>query len=206
MRKVTCRCENQFDADLPDTIDLDAEPCRRDSVIAEILGGIFFQVVCPSCGAVLKPELRVRIVSKSNGIDLTILPELERLSFYRGAVDLPRGSQALVGYAELIERARIMADGFDPVAIEILKYWLLAKAEESAPDAEIAVRYAGIEGGKLSFHLSGLKEGEIAVLPIGRELYERTLADRARSLRTPPFDKLFSGAYRSIRMLELSEE
>ncbi len=206
MRKVICRCENPFDADLPDAIDLDASPGGRESVIAEILEGSFFQVACPSCGALLKPELRVRLQSKSADIDLTVLPELERLSFYRGALELPSGSQVLIGYAELVERARIMADGLDPAAIEILKYWLAAKADESSPEADIAVSYAGMAGGKLRFHLAGLKEGEIAVVPIGRELYEKTLADKARSLRNPPFDRFLSGAYRSIRMLEMPED
>ena len=59
---------------------------------------------------------------------------------------------------------------------------------------------------KRRFHLAGLKEGEIAVLPIGRELYERTLADKARSLRNPPFDTMLTGPYRSIRMLEAQED
>jgi hypothetical protein len=202
MRKVTCRCETSFDADLPEEIDLDAEPGR----LAEILDGAFFKVVCPSCGASLKPELRVRLISRARGMDLIVLPELERMSLYRGKADVPKSSEVLVGYAELFERARIVADALDPEVIEILKYWLVVKAEESSPEAELSVSYAGMESGKLRFHLGGLKAGEVAVLPIGRELYDKAGADKARTLRSEPFDKVFAGPYRSIRILEALEE
>jgi hypothetical protein len=201
MRKVTCMCETSFDADLPEEIDLDAEPGRLD----EILSGEFFCVSCPSCGAKLKPELRVRLVSRKRGMDLTVLPELERMSLYRGAAGLPKGSQALVGYEELYERARILADGLDPEVVEILKFWLLAKAEESSPEAEPSASYAGTEAGKLRFHLRGLKEGEIGVLPVGRELYDKAVSDKARTLRSEPFDRIFAGEYRSLRSLESLE-
>ena len=202
MRKVTCMCENSFEADLPEEIDLDAEPGR----LAEILEGSFFKVNCPSCGASLKPELRVRLVSRKRGMDLTVLPELDRITLYRGKAELPKSSQAIVGYAELYERARVLEDALDPDVVEILKYWLLAKAAESAAEADLSIAYAGSEGGKLRFHLGGLKEGEVAVLPVGRELYDKALADKARTLRTEPFDKMFSGPYRSIRALEALEE
>jgi hypothetical protein len=202
MRKVTCMCENSFEADLPEEIDLDAEPGK----LAEILDGSFFKVTCPSCGAALKPELRVRLVSRKRDMDLTVLPELDRMAVYRDKADLPKGSQALVGYAELYERARIVADSLDADTVEILKYWLLAKAEEKSPDAELALAYAGLENGKLLFHLQGLKEGEVAVLPVGRDLYDKTFAEKARTLRTEPFDKIFAGPYRSIRVLEYLED
>ena len=206
MRKVTCRCESVFDADLPETIDLDAGSVKRKALIDDILGGTFFQVSCPACGAILKPELRVRIVSKSEGLDLTLIPELDRMALYRGVVELPKGGQVLVGFGELFERARIMADSLDPEVVEILKYWLLAKAEESAPEALVSVSFAGIEGGKLRFHLAGLKEGEVAVLQVGRDLYDKTLAEKTRSLRAAPFDRIFGGPYRSIRILESEDE
>jgi hypothetical protein len=198
MRKVTCMCETTFDADLPEEIDLDA----RAGVLGEILQGEFLAVACPSCGARLKPELRVRLVSRKRGLDLVALPELERMSVYRGAAELPKGAQAVIGYPELFERARVLEDGLDPDAVEIIKYWLVQKAEEQSPEAEIAVAYAGKKGGKLAFHLSGLKEGQVAILPVDPETYAKTLADKARSVREPPFDRIFKGPYRSIRMLE----
>jgi hypothetical protein len=198
MRKVTCMCETSFEADLPDELDLDENP----AVLADILRGEFLAVDCPSCGARLKPELKVRLVSKKSGMDLVALPELERMSLYRGATDLPKGAEALVGYPELFERARILVDGLDPESIEIIKYWLVQKAAEQSPEAEISAAYAGKKGDKLAFHLSGLREGQVAVLPVDPATYQKTLADKARSLRQAPFDRIFKGPYRSIRALE----
>jgi hypothetical protein len=202
MRQVTCMCETVFDADLPEEVDVDANP----GVLDEVLKGEFLAVRCPSCGTRLKPELRVRLLSAKSKLDLVVLPELERTSLYLGKAGIPEGAEALVGYAELFERARILSEGLDPETIEILKYLMVQKAEEQAPDADISVAYAGKKDGKLSFHLSGLKEGQVAVLPVDPSTYAKTLADKPRSLREAPFDRIFKGPYRSIRMLESEEE
>jgi hypothetical protein len=205
MRKVTCRCETSFDADLPEEIDLDGEGGASDGVLDEILNGDFLAVTCPNCGSLLKPELRVRLFSKKKGLDIVVLPELERGTLYSGTAGIPAGSEAIVGYVELYERARILADSLDPDAIEILKLWMIEKAEEQSPDGDISVSYAGKKGDKLAFHLSGLKEGEIAVLPIDPATYEKILADKAKRMREPPFDRVFKGPYRSVRILELDD-
>jgi hypothetical protein len=203
MRKITCMCEANFDAELPDEIDLDAEPGR----LAEILSGKFFAITCPNCGSTIKPELDVAFVSRKRGFRLQVLPEMERLAFYLGQTAVPRDSEVLVGYAELFERARILADGLDPETVEIIRYYLRLKAEEAAPEAaEIAIAYAGFAEGsggkKLLFHIEGMKTGETAVLPISRDYYDKMLADKARIKATEPFDRIFKGQYRSIRILE----
>jgi hypothetical protein len=198
MRQVTCMCETAFDADLPDEIDMDA----TSGVLNSVLSGDFFSVRCPNCGSTLKPELRVRLFSKKDKLDLVLIPELERMSLYLGKAGIPPGSEALVGYAELFERARILSDGLDPVSVEIMKYLMLEKAEEQAPNAELSAAYAGKKDGKLIFHISGLKEGQLAVLPIDPGTYERTFADKKRYLADAPFDRIFKGPYRSIRMLD----
>jgi hypothetical protein len=202
MRQVTCKCETAFEADLPEEVDLDAQPGALD----DILKGEFLTARCPNCGALLKPELRVRLQSRKRGLDLVVLTELERTSLYLGKAGLPEGAEAVVGYSELFERARMLADGLDPGAVEILKYLLLQKAEEQAPEAELSVAYAGKKDGKLAFHLAGLKEGQVAVLPIDPSTYQKTLADKPRSLREAPFDRILKGPYRSIRVLEADSE
>jgi hypothetical protein len=202
MRQVTCMCETVFDADLPEEIDVDSAPDTFDA----ILRGDFLAVHCPNCGTLLKPELRVRLASKKMKLDLVIVPELERMSLYLGKAGIPAGAEALVGYAELYERAKAISEGLDPETLEILKYFLLQKAEEQAPEADISVSYAGKKDGKLSFHLSGLKEGQVAVLPIDPSTYAKTLADKPQSLREAPFDRIFKGPYRSIRVLEAEPE
>ena len=81
----------------------------------------------------------------------------------------------------------------------------LEKAEEQAPAAELSASYAGKQDGKLAFHITGLREGQVAVLPVDPRSYEKTLADKKRSLAEAPFDRIFKGPYRSIRMLEVEE-
>jgi hypothetical protein len=202
MRKVTCTCESIFDAGLPEEVDMDGE----DDIAGQIIGGSFFSVTCPSCGALLKPELRVRLHSKKRGIDVTLIPELERSSVYRGRANLAKGSQAVVGYTELYERMKILSDALDPDTVEIVKYYLALKAEEQVPEAEITVIYAGLDGDRLTFHLLGLKENEVAVLHIGHDIYDRSLSDKARCLRSEPFKRIFAGHYRSIRVLEADQD
>lgn len=202
MRQVTCMCENVFDADLPEEIDLD----QARGVMESILKGDFLSVRCPSCGTVLKPEFRVRLISKKDKLDILLMPEMERMALYLGKAAVPEGSEALVGYAELFERARILTDGLDPAAIEILKYLLIQRAEEQAPDATILASYAGKKDGKLAFHITGLKEGQVAVLPIDPSTYDKTLADKKRSISEAPFDRIFKGPYRSVRILEAEDD
>jgi hypothetical protein len=202
MRQVTCRCETVFDADLPEEVDMDSTPGVMDS----ILSGSFLSARCPSCGALLKPELRVRLLSKKSKLDLVVVPELERISLYRGKAGIPEGAEALVGYAELYERAKLLSDGLDPEIAEILKYLMIQKAEEQAPNADISASYAGKKEGKLVFHISGIKDDQVAVLPVDLGTYEKTLADKKRLLAEEPFDRILKGPYRSIRMLEADEE
>jgi uncharacterized OB-fold protein len=192
-------CESSFDADLPEEIDLDGMP----GTIQDIIEGRFFAVTCPSCGTLLKPELSVRLYSKKRNMDLKVIPEIERLSLYLGKKSVD-AREVLVGYAELYERAKILADGLDPEAIEILKYFLSLKAYDKAPEgAEVRVAYAGLdEGGRLLFHAQGIKEGEVAVLPMARASYDKIAADKAKTMKEEPFDLIFKGPYRSLRALE----
>lgn len=209
MRKITCMCESSFEADLPERIDLDAEPERLD----EILSGDFFALTCPSCGNRIKPEFDVDFVSVKRGIRFHVLPEIERLSFYLGETAVPRDTEVLIGYVELYERARMLRDGLDPETIEVLKYYLRLKAEETVPEgSELGISYAGLsdegpgQSRALVFHIKGLKADEVAVLPLARAQYERTLGDKEKIRKNEPFDRIFKGQYRSIRILETEND
>ena len=202
MRSLTCMCETVFEANLPEEIDLDENP----ETLSEILSGDFLSVNCPNCGARLKPELRIRLISRKTGIDIVALPESERATLYRGTVDLPKGAQVVVGFPELFERARILVDSLDPEAIEILKYLLYQKAVEKSSVPEISVAYAGKKGDRLIFHLSGLKEDQVAVVTIDPSTYAKTVSDKSRSLQEPPFDSIVKSPYRSFRILEAETE
>ena len=117
MKQIACRCDAIVDVDAPDIIDFDADP----SYIPKLAAGDSPSANCPRCGAVVRAELPFRVVSKSRGLDLVVLPELERLSAYRGKADVGGTAEIVLGYQELFERARMVRDGLEPKAVEALK-------------------------------------------------------------------------------------
>ena len=202
MRSVTCPCEAVFEADLPETVDLDARP----QALEDILAGSFLSARCPECGTVVKPDLPVRILSGSRGMDIQVVPEMERYSFYRGAVSLPSGAEAVIGYRELVERIRAVQDGVAPRALELIKYLLLARAQQDAPEADIVLEYAGRKEHSLLFNVWGLKADEAGIVQVPETVYEKTLSELVRKSAEEPFSRIFAGSYRSIRVLEADPE
>jgi len=198
MRSVTCPCEAVFEADLPEAVDLDDRP----RALTDILEGTFLAVKCPECGNLVKPDLPVRVVSGSRSLNLQVVPEVERFAFYRGAVAVPQGAEAVIGYRELVERVKAIQDGVSPRALEVLKYLLLARAQQDAPEAEIIIEYTGREEGSLVFDVWGLKEGEAGIIRVPVGLYEKTLSELGKKTAEEPFSRIFSGTYRSVRALE----
>ncbi len=190
-----CHCSADVDIDVPEVMDIDADP----ALFKQLEDGSFLSVVCPHCGATLRPELLIRIKSASRELDAIVLPELERMAVYRGKADAPKGVEILVGYAELFERARILRDGLDPRTIEIIKYYLSGKAEEQEPEADILVLYHGLVEGKLEFHIFGMKSGETGIIRLPRESACKSASDSARL--DSRFKDLFASQYRSIRKL-----
>ncbi len=200
MRIVTCRCEKSFDAELPEELDLDKDP----SVLDEILEGSFLSVTCPHCGETIKPEMPVLLSSRRLGLALRVVPEAERSSWLSGRLKPPSGSELLIGFSELRERAMIIRDGLEARCVEILKYFILAKAfEEADPASELLVSYRGKrEDGRLSFAIGGLRNDEEALLALPFDRYEKAKKDLPRLESTEPYSSFLLGAYRSIRALE----
>lgn len=197
MKKITCRCDAVIEIDAPDFIDLDA-----DSVsIAKLSTGDSPSVLCPRCGATVRAELPLRVISKSRALDLVVLSEMERLSAYRGKADPAGTAEILLGYQELFERARIVRDGLDAKAIEMMKYVLQGKAEDSEPEAEITVFYNGVKDLSLEFHILGLKSGQAGVVRLPRSSYDKIASDVSASSAREPYKTIFSGRYRSIKKL-----
>lgn len=203
MKDIACSCESTFQVDVPDWINLDADP---DSV-TKILDGTFFAFACPSCGRIVKPELPVQVRWPSAGATIAVaLPE-ERESYLKDPATLPASVlaasslQLVFGHAELSERIQELKDGLEPMAVEALKYYLLLKAEEAAPEAECTVRYYGQSADGLEFHIHGLREGEVAATMIPRAVYDRTLGESRAGTTAEPFASLRSGAYVSVNAL-----
>lgn len=198
---VRCRCDNELDFDARDSLDLDREP----EALASLLDGSYLSTACPRCGAVIRPEFAVRVRWASKGLDAQVLPELDRLAVYRGKGDAPAGVEILVGYPELFERARLLSDGLEPKAVEVLKYFLYEKASDDAPDADLEIRYAGLSGEALEFHVLGLKEGQTAVAKLPKAAYDKAVRGFKDSASKPPLHSVFTGPYRSIKKLSYLE-
>ena len=192
---ITCHCSARVDIDVPDPMDIDKDPL----LFKQLQEGSFLTCVCPLCGATLRPELKVRLKSTSRGVDALVVPEMDRLAVYRGKYDAPKGTEILVGYAELFERARMLRDELEARTVEIIKYYLLSRAEEQEPEADIVVLYHGLVNHKLEFHILGMKSGETGIIQLPRESADKSAMAIAK--QEPRFKELFASQYRSIRRL-----
>jgi len=197
MKQITCRCETVVEVDVPDVIDLDLDA----AIIARLAVGDSPSAICPRCGAVVRAELPLRVTSKTRGIDIVVLSEMERLSVYRGKSDANGTTEIVLGDQELFERARSLRDGLEPKAVEVMKYALQAKAEESELEAEISVLYNGVKDDALEFHILGMKSGQAGVVRLPRASYDKVAADLPASSAKEPYKTLFAGRYRSIKKL-----
>ncbi len=197
MKKIICRCDAEVEVDSPDLLDLDADP----AMLGRLARGDSPSAACPRCGAIVRAELPLKVRSASRGVDIVVLPEIERLATYRGKADPTGSAEILLGYQELFERSRMLSDGLDPSCVEALKYALQGKAEETEPEAEISVFYNGVSGGSLEFHILGLKSGQAGVVRLPMASYDRIAADLPATISKEPFKGIFAGRYRSIKKL-----
>jgi hypothetical protein len=191
--------------EVPEEIDLDV----RNEYIDQILNGDFMTFTCSSCGKKHKPEFPITLIWASHKKRFEVLPELQRREFYRRKHSAFRKSEKpeyLIGYPELADRIAVLHDGLEPIAIEGLKYYLLLKAEESYPDAEIRIWYHKQEKDSLEFHLHGIRKDEVAVTKVPRSLYEKTLEDYKKSPKNEPFSSLYVHSYLSVQNLMSPEE
>lgn len=198
---ITCQCEHVFSVEIPDIIDLDEDP----TYINTLMDGTFLSVPCPSCGTPLKPEFPINVRWRSHGFEVQVLPEFDRLSFYRDK-QRPVDREVLIGYPELADRVTVIKEELDPMAIEAIKYYLLVKAEESNPDTEISAWFQGKNNDFLEFHLHGIMADQVAVSRLPLSLYEKTLAESQRYPEKEPFASLRWGPYLSVENLRRPEE
>jgi hypothetical protein len=193
-RNIACPCGKTFTVETEDEIDLDS----RAEQIGLIASGAFMNFVCPGCGKIHKPEYPCFFRWASKGVTLEFLGELDRGEFYRRKKD-PPGVETVIGYAELADRIAVLRDGLEPAVIEALKYFLLLRAEESYPDAEVSVWYESKNQEGIEFHLHGIRAGEVAVTRVPMSLYEKTLADFVKHPRGEVFAALRTRSYLSAQ-------
>ena len=211
-RKIPCFCDNTFDVEVPDEIDLDS----NSEYLEQIQNGTFMNFICPSCGKKHKPEFPLSVLWPSKKLRFEVFPELERGEFYRRkkapVVKSPLTLETIIGYPEMADRLAVLRDGFDPVTVEAIKYFLYLKAEEQYPDDEIDIWYygnqpAGDSGeGVLEFHLHGIRQTEVAVTKIPLTLYKKTLEDYKKHPKNELFANLRVRSYLSVRNTMRPEE
>jgi hypothetical protein len=208
-RTISCFCENTFEAEIPDSVDLAAEP----GVVAQVLSGDFMSVACPLCGKRLTLEFPCLFSGAEADRDIYFVPELDRVSYLRGKLsyDIGKPWRVVIGFAELAEKLRIVSEALDDRVIEIMKYYLLtrssagsadAEAEPGERDREVTILYSGEENGKLVFHMSGLRKGEVAVARLGRDIYSKISADLNNRIGEEPFTDFCVPPYVSLRRVE----
>lgn len=202
-RRLTCFCEAKFDADVPEVVDLAKKPETED----QILSGEFLAFRCPACGKVVRPEFPVHIVDRSRNINIFLIPELDRVSFYRNSLlyGLKDASRVVIGFAELVEKIRLYRSNLNDEAIEVIKYYLLKKGlEDSETEEEVQITFHSKEKNSLIFHARGFKQDEIGVLRVDEAMAARVADQLVKKRKEQPFDLILKGPYISINKI-LSE-
>jgi hypothetical protein len=195
-QNITCLCGRTFSIDFEEEINLD----ERQDQLEKICDGTFMSFDCPECGKKHKPEYAISLLWKSKKINLEVLPELDRGEFYRRKKDKP-GVETIIGYPEMADRIAVFKDDLEPVVIEAIKSYLLAKAEEAYPDKDINAWYIGKTPKGIEFHLDGIKKDEVAVMVVPHDTYEKTLADYKKRPKNEIFSSLRCRAYLSVQNL-----
>jgi hypothetical protein len=198
---IGCPCGKTFSAETEDEIDLD----KKSETINAICDGSFMNYTCPVCGKLHKPEYPVMLLWPSKKLKIEFLPELDRGAFYRRKKD-PPAAETIIGFPELADRIAVYRDGLEPAAVEAMKYYLLVKAEENYPDAEINIWYQGKGPDGIEFHIYGIKAGEMAVSRIPPALYDKTLGDYKKHPKSEVFASLRVRSYLSVQNMRRPEE
>jgi len=208
-QKIPCLCENSFEVDYPEEINLDSDPHYLD----EILDGSFFNFICPSCSKKHKPEFPILVLWPSKKACFEVVSELDRGEFYRAKKPPAQKDslpiETIISYPEMADRLAVIRDGFEPTAVEAIKYHLLIKAEEQYPENEMEIWYYSSNrdgpNGFLEFHIHGIRENEVAVTKIPLSLYQKTLDDYTTNPKGEIFAALRVRSYLSVKNTMRSE-
>ncbi|MFO7729202.1 MAG: CpXC domain-containing protein [Spirochaetia bacterium] len=205
---IVCHCGNTIERDIPDTIDLSEEP----HFIQQILEGAFMQVICDSCGKILKPEFPVHFFNLKIAdqlLDLDYIPELERSQYFRDKIETT-AQRVVIGYPELREKMLVSAHGLDDRALEILKFLLLENAHDhNLSDhsfSDLSIILNAVEEDTLTFYIYGLKETEVAVPQVSLDLYHKVVDSLSVRLNTEVYAEIVKPPYVSINKISIEAE
>lgn len=191
---LKCPCGKIFPVEFMDEVDLDQNPLEIESII----NGSFLNFICPVCKKKHKPEFRIIVIWKLKNLRLEVLPETDRGEFYRQKKD-KHSFETVIGYPEMTDRISVLKDNLEPVIIETLKFYLLAKAEENYPGKDVKAWYHGKGPSGIEFHLDGIRTDEVAVMRVPDDLYEKTSADFKKRPKSEPFSLLRVRSYLSVQ-------
>ena len=196
---ITCPCGNNFPISYEEEIDID----ENDEYLEKIFNGTFMSYNCPACKKKHKPEFGIMVIWKSKGLRLEVLPEMDRGGFYRRKKEAQDRKSAayetIISFPEMADRLAVIKDGLEPIVIEVLKSYLLAKADENYPDKEINAWYHGTGPAGIEFHLDGIRKDEVAVMRIPQDLYDKTAADYRKNPKSGIFSSLRVRSYLSVQ-------
>ena len=198
MGMITCVCEKSFEADLPESVELST----TTDTVERIFDGTFLNFTCPHCGYSVKPEVPMRFTDSSRDIDIFLVPERDRNSFLLGHTEYHSPGRIVIGYSELVEKLKVYAASLDDSAVELIKYYLLAKAGAGATPI---IYFRGCEEGDLLFDIFGVRDDEVGRARVPRELYEKSVKEFSEKRRQEPFSSILTPPYVSITKVEIEE-
>ncbi|MBN1696273.1 MAG: CpXC domain-containing protein [Spirochaetales bacterium] len=204
-KTITCFCESEFEAELPDRVDCKKHPETVDSII----DGSFLNIRCPECGKVLKPEVPFLLEHVGGDFSVYFIPELDRVAYFLGNLEYTIGAPArvVIGYPELVEKLLIMKAGLDDRVIEAIKFYLLQKATDTSKDEDrdIAISFREQKPGALVFHIEGMKEDTIGVSEIKQEMYDKIKTDIDGKVKEEPFNTFLVPPYVSLNRVYMEK-
>ena len=199
-QRIVCFCEHGFDADVPDSVDLAAEPETEEAIVR----GEFLNIRCPNCGKVLKPEFPVYIEDPQAENTIFFIPELDRNAYFRAslAYSLREANRVAIGYEELVEKFLLKRYNLDDRVVEIVKYYLLSKiVSEGAHEGEIRILFAKIQDDTVFFNVLGFKENEVGILKVPVQTVNKVAAQLEEKKQQEPFSEILKAPYVSINKL-----
>ncbi|MBN1412236.1 MAG: hypothetical protein JW969_15430 [Spirochaetales bacterium] len=203
-KQITCFCEEKFETDIPETVDLSG----IEDAFGQIISGNFMNISCPACKKVLKPEFPQQLVDESKGVDLYFIPEMDRAAYFMDKLEykIKKTKRVVIGYRELVEKIYAYSLGLDDRVIEVIKYLLLNKATENlVEDGDISVVFMGKKNGQYTFHIEGIKKDEVGVMNIKQEMYDKVAGEIEDTAREEPYNTFLTPPYVSINRIYLEK-
>lgn len=209
--KIYCPCEKSFDVFHSESINLDEQP----QLVDDILDGKFLTFTCPQCGRTIKSEVKTRIEWKSKKQILLFVPEssrIECLSCCAGLkkIDFKTNTEIahnyckkdetpVIGYAELSERVEVLKNNLNPHAVEVLKFIVLDSGKNIKNKKIRIFFHSVLDNGFFEFYVYGLKDDEVAVMPVPIKLYNSILTDLNKKKKSELFTGVYLGNYLSYQ-------